>query len=492
MRTIRSTALWIGILAVALAVPQLQAQEKDPRLSQPVKPLPGITSGESSSKAPADAVAAVPAAPQADKRPLSGAEDIGLGGGGRSQLLTAVQFLQSVDTNSSSIPGQSRAEALSTLRGSLALQRFGSDRQLTLQYSGGGSLYNTQTQTSGQFHQFGVSQQFSLQRWTLLVSDFMSYSPDSAFAGGGAIGGGFGGIGGLGSGIGGGIGGGVGGAGFGGGLNPGFTPSQSILTSHSGRISNSVVGQAQYNLSARSSLTATASFGLLRFLDAGFIDSQSFVFQSGWNRDVTARDTIALSYALNLLRFEGNNGHVDSHSIHLNYGRRITGRMAMHFSAGPQINQTASPINGNETRLSWSSRAQLTYRFTRTDLDLSYNRRLTGGSGVLLGAQSDLVRVGMGRTFGRNWSTGFGFGFAHNENLRQLTPGLAERKFNTVQADVSVRRPLGRSASIYLLYNAQWQRGRTEPCLTMPCTTNLTRHHFGIGLDFRFQPVQLD
>ncbi len=492
MLTLRASTLWLGMLALAIFSPALRGQEKDPRVTQPVKPLPGIVAGESSSKAPAEA-AAVPAVPAAkrDSRPLSGAEEIGLGGGGTSQLLTAFQVLQSVDTNGGSVPGQSQAKALTSVRGTVSLQRIWSTRQLSLQYSGGGSLYNTETQNNGPYHQFGFSQQFTFQRWTMLVSDFMSYSTNSTFGGGGAIGGSFGGLGGLG----GGIGGGLGGGGFGGqgtGLNSGLLPSQTIFTSHSGRISNSVVGQAQYNFSARSSVTGTASYGLLHFLDSGFIDTRSFAFQSGWNREITARDTIALSYGLNLIRFQGSNGEVNNHTVHFNYARRITGRMALRLAAGPQINLTDSPVNGSATRLSWSTQTQLTYRFRRSDLDLSYNRRLTGGSGVLLGANSDLVRVGVNRRLGRSWETGVGLGFAHNRNLRELTTGLAERKFNTVQADFSVRRPVGRSANVYFLYNLQWQKSDSSPCVTAPCTSRLTRHHFGIGFDFQMRPIQLD
>ena len=56
-------------------------------------------------------------------------------------------------------------------------------------------------------------------------------------------------------------------------LNPSFNANQTLYTGRGSRISNSAMTQLQYSASARSSFTFGASYGLLRFLDAGLIET---------------------------------------------------------------------------------------------------------------------------------------------------------------------------------------------------------------------------
>ncbi len=480
----------LSIVVLALCVPTAGAQEKDPRLAQPAKPLPPVTSGESSSKAPADSAAAPESQPgQADQRPLSGVQDLGLGGGGRSMLLPSLQFLQSVDTNRNSTGTANNLEALSTLRGQLALQKIWSNHTMTLGYSGGGSIYDHNAPTNGQFHMLGITENFALRRWNLLFSDQFNYSPDTSFGGGNL----FSGIGGqnlAGSGFGSGIGG-FGGI-NGGGLNPAYVPGQTIFSSRGARLNNSVVGQAQYSFSGRSSWTGSGGYSVLHFLDSGFIDSKNANFSTGYNYQLSGKNTVAVTYGLSRVRFGSSNGSVNNNNVQISFARRVTGRLAFQVGGGPQINLFDDPINGKSTRLSWGTRTSLVYRLPRTTFDLSYNRRITGGSGVLLGAQTDFFRFGANRQFSRNWIGMAGLGYSHNSSLRALTTGTTDRHFNSVQADVSVHRPLGHYASLYLLYNAQWQNSVVSPCAGAGCNSRFLRHHFGIGLDWQFRPINLD
>ena len=92
--------LAVLILALALCVPAVWAQQKDPdpRINPPLQPH-----DESSSKAPTTtgpaASTAVPIAPQADTRPLTGAEEITLGtlSAGHTYILPSFSFTQGMD-----------------------------------------------------------------------------------------------------------------------------------------------------------------------------------------------------------------------------------------------------------------------------------------------------------------------------------------------------------------------------------------------------------
>lgn len=472
----------ILLCALALAVPAAWAQEKDPRVNPPVAPIPPVTSGESSSKAPTEA-SGVPAPKPAtpDSRPLSGAEALTLGssGGSPSLLKGNVSFSQSVDTNAGSAAGQSALNAVSTLSARLNVERSWDSNQLRFDYASGGNLYNKRSQYNSMVHQFSFSQTFNLRRWTLLLSDQLSYLPDSSggnlFFGGSSLGG------------------------YGnsfasptfGNLNPTYLPNQSIFTSQGDRISNSVVGQAQYNFNRGSSITVTGSYGILRFVEGGFINSKNASFHTGYNLKLNRHDTLAVTYRFGRHRFEGFDQGANNHMFHFVYARRMTGRMALQLAGGPQVNVFKNPLTGSDTRVAWSFGSTLLYDFRHSNLNLSYGRSMTGGSGVLLGAYSDQVQAILGRQLSRNWSASLGGGYAHNRSIRELTAGTVERTFNTWHADVSLRRPVGRSLNLSFYYRFHWQSTQVAPCVGT-CVPNLSRHHFGIGFDWHFRPIALD
>ena len=299
------------ILVMALAVPAAWAQQqKDPRVNPPVAPLPPIPMNESSSKAPLDDPAPNPQnAMKPDESPLSGAEAFTLGtsGGGRSYVTPSIRYSQISDNTLRTTTSTAAWRTNGTLTGNLSLLRVKSRSQFGIDYSAGSSLFSTASNQRGSFHRLGINEHFSWRRVTLLLADSMTYLPESSFGSGGfgGISTGFGGFGGFGGGLGGGL------SGFGGGLGGSISsnimPGQSILTGIGRRISNTAVGQIQYMLSPRASMTFSGSHGLLRFLDSGFINSNNYRFSSGYDYKLNAADSIGVTYSLSMMRFGGIN-----------------------------------------------------------------------------------------------------------------------------------------------------------------------------------------
>jgi len=472
--------LWATILALALCVPAAWAQQKDPRTNPPIAPLPPLSADESSSKADSTSPEVAPVeASQArqDRKPLSGAEEWAVTSGAvsRDYLLASFNFFQGADTNAGSSGGNNTVRSQSIVGGDLAYHRLWDSYELTAMYDGSGRFYTPRSNLNGSFHNFRLSQKFMGRRWALLLSDQVSYSPDAR---GGAAG-----FGRLPSGLGSAIDRGLGNVG---GL---LLPNQSILTSRATRVSNAVLGQLEFYATRRSSFTFGGSYGILRFLDSGFIDGNNIGLRTGYNYAVTGRDTVAVSYGANLFRYVDSSASRDSHFAHLAYGRRITGRLAFHVAGGPQITLVDNQA-GSRRITSWSMDTGINYRFPTSDVSLSYRRGVTGGSGLLFGAETNEVRVTLSRRLSRLWSASLNAGYAHNESLRGTT--AVKRVYDSWHAGLNLRRPLGRHASLFFRYSAQQQFVDFPGCVGTACGSVRLRHVFGIGFNFRLQPIEID
>ena len=132
--------------------------------------------------------------------------------------------------------------------------------QLAINYSGGGDFSTDKTIGNGYFQQLGFSQTFNWQRWQLVFLDQLAYLPQSNF--------------GFGSGTGLGL--------PGGGINTGVPQTgvgsngQTLFNAVGPRVSNNFTAQALYQLTPRSSMNVSGTYGIQRFVDAGNIDSNNY------------------------------------------------------------------------------------------------------------------------------------------------------------------------------------------------------------------------
>jgi len=477
---------WTTILALALSAGGAWAQQKDPRVNPPAAPQQPLPTGESSSKAsqqgsgtPAEETSS--ATP--DTRPLSGAEQFTLGqmSKTRSYLLASGNFSESADSNSDLKGNSTNFTTVSSFSGHMELHRVWSRYDLMTDYTGGGSIYKSSSGLNSTFHQFGLTQRIVWPRWSLKLNDYLGYLPESSF--------------GFNSNL----------PGVGGNLvtvnplfnqanlSPGLIPSQTIFTIHAPRISNTAVGEVEYKVSSRSSITATGSYGILHFSGAEFINSNNAAFRTGYNHSLSARDSIAVAYGFSRFWFGGRTHKIDDHSVLVSYGRRLTGRLALQLSAGPELYKVSDPVSGSGRRLTWTAQSGLTYRFQRSYLTVSYGTYLAGGSGVLAGAQSHSVQMTVTRQLSRMWSGSLNAGFARNTALLGTTTQTSTA-FNSWYGGSTLSRPLGRYTNLFLNYQMERQTTTTNaPCITGGiCSASLLRHHFGLGFDLHSRPIRLD
>jgi hypothetical protein len=473
------------ICALALCLPAAQAQQKsqkDPRVNPPVQPVQPLAPTESSSvQSPSDTgdSAAVPGQTRSDRLALGGARawDLGLSDTGHNYFLGSLSVYQGGDTNPRSSQQSLGMTAVTTAGANLAFHRLWSRSETTFEYRGAGKIYPSRSDINTSFHEFGFTQEVTARRWKLLLNDQFSYSPDAY---GGASG-----FGRLPSGLGGGMDNGMVN------VNRLLGPSQSILSERGARISNMVSGEVDLYTSRVTSLSFTASHGNLHFLDSGFVDARIETFRTGYNRMLTARDTVSAFYSASLFRFQGGGTSIDNHSVFLSYGRRLTGRLAFQVAAGPRVALIKSAGGDRESQLGWTMDTSVHYRLPYSDLKLEYLRGITEGSGLLRGTETDEVRGSVSRSLTRMWTGTLSAGYAHNHSLVPLVSS-GERTYNGWRAGVRFDRPVGRYSSMYLIYTAQQQTSNVANCTDVTCGMVRLRHVFGIGFTFRFRPIDIE
>jgi hypothetical protein len=419
-----------------------------------------------------------------DDRPLTGIQDatLGMPPETHSYWIPSVSYYNFVQSNALTEGGTTGWNSTNFVTGNLSLLENWSNAQLSLNYSGGGSISADSGVGNGNFYQFqslGVMQTFKWRRVKLLLLDEFSYLPEAQF--------GFG----AGSGI---SIPGVGGSLVPGlpGLENGFTPSQTVFTEVGPRYSNAAGTQINWALTRRSSFTLGGVFGLLRFPDGGSIESNEAIFNAGYYYQMSKSDSIGVAYRFSAYEFLGSPEAVGDHFIQVVYGKKITGRLVLQLSGGPEITNYRVPlVAGTKTQaISGAGSAVLQYAFSGGNLSFNYNHGVNNGSGALLGATSDLVTVTGTRRLTRVWGGNVSVGYARSTSVLGVST-TQNQAYNALYVGAGVQRALGRAVGLSLNYTADIQISTNAVCAGPNCGSNFTTHTINVGLNWRGRPFVL-
>ena len=416
-----------------------------------------------------------PDALQPDNRPLTGIQQptVGTPPDKHSYWVPGISYYNFIQSNGQTQGGGSGWSSTSYIAGNVSLIENWSRSQLMLNYSGGGNFSTDSAAGNGWFQQLGASQTFTWERWQLTILDDFSYLPQAQFGFGNGTGLSLPGIGGsLGAGS----------TGLGGSFNPGG----SIFSATGPRYSNAFGAQTNYLLTPRSSITVGGVYSLLRFTNSGNVESNTYNANVGYNYQITREDTIGLVYRFGSFHFIGFPQAIGDHTIQAAYGRKITGRLALGLSGGPEITTYKLPqVGSTKTRyIGGSGNASLNYAVPRGSFSLNYSHGVTAGSGVFLGATTDQITAGATRKLSRVWSGDGHVGFAHNKNA-ETANGLPNPSFNTVYVGASAARPVGRNASVSVGYTAYVETSNNVGGFSF------TTHQISLGLSWHTRPLVL-
>src|SRR5208283_3348402 len=253
--------LWGCVLALLAfggsgrSLAQDEPQPQQPTTDAPPKPaghsVPGVDSGDQQDDTSNQI--------QPDETPLTGllSATLGTPEAQHSYWIAGLQYGASIQ---SSGYGSSDWQAYNYFAGNFSLLEAWSRSQLVVNYSGGAYVSPGST---GAYQQVSLAQTITLQRWKFQIQDSFSYLPQSNFGFGGGTNLGVPGIGGgsLGTTI--------------PGIGGPYVPNQTIYGGLGPQYSNIGVIQATYALSSHSSITASGAYGILNYINPGYIDTDS-------------------------------------------------------------------------------------------------------------------------------------------------------------------------------------------------------------------------
>jgi hypothetical protein len=444
------------------------AQEEDPAPKPAARAIPMLTDNSGTT---IDANQNTTDATLPDTRPLTGIQTPTLG----SQELRHSYWLPGFEYSSIS---QSRSLATNQpgwstnnyFGGNLGLLSAWSHSQLALNYSGGGFVTSDRNLNNGFYHELGAVQSFNWARWRLDFLDEFRYLPETQFGFGAATN--------------------LAMPGVQGALAPAtpdlgqnLTLAPSIFAATGPYYTNSFATQATYALTPRASMTMAGDYGVLRFSKAGSVDEDQAGAQFGYGYAITRTDSLGAVYRFSSYHFLGNPEAIGVHAFNFAYGRKITGHLALQLFAGPELAKFRIPLANDTQRLLTSASAALKYAFERGEVSLGYHHGVTGGSGILIGANTDAVSFAATRQISRSWTLRGSVGYDQNRDLAN-----SSQRFNSWFTTAGFARPLGANANLTFGYDARFQSSGQGTCAG-PCFTSFTQHQISLGLQWSAHPI---
>ncbi|MBZ5644410.1 MAG: hypothetical protein LAO19_16765 [Acidobacteriia bacterium] len=409
-----------------------------------------------------------------DANTLSGAQMFGVGSLEHARnifdpMLSFSELGQTYPPNPG-LPNQSNLLSQTLLGGGFNFDRTWTRYHFTAIYNGGETLTRGAQYLNAQFHDANVMQEIAWARWRLLLRDDFVASPGASFTGTGMGGPG------LTAQI---------GSSLESSLNSigqAFVPSESIQTGNAMRYTNAAIGQLSYSFSRRSAFTFAGSYGLLKFTQSGYFSSHMVTGQAGYDFMLDPSDSIALLASYGKIDYTGSSNSTTNYLAALAFGRKITGRMAFQVVAGPEQIQF---VNGTTGKLWYPSVSSLlTYDWRRASYSISFMRGLNSGSGVFLGAKSNILTLAAHRQFTRSWVGAINSGYAINESLAPT--GQPTVRFDNWFVGGNLGRQLGPHLQLNFNYGVQRQNSPAV-CPVASCGVNGFEQTFGVTVNWHLR-----
>lgn len=343
--------------------------------------------------------------------------------------------------------GNSGVWAMTNLSGDLAYLSNSKRHPFSTVLSGGRS-FSESGQASYSFASVGVSQVASFGRWSIVLSDSVSYLPGTPVGGLSGVPG----VGDL-------------------GITPvqvGTDTGQGVLTNYSSRISNLAAVTLSRQLTGKTSLNASGTDSISKFINTNLnsgnassgagLDSDSASGGGGINHQLNARTSFGGNYSYSSSQYPGNSLGVATPSfssqtvsgfVSHQFSRKLSGNM----SAGPEWSKVS--VGGAPLSVSLFVSASGGYSAKNYSTSLAFTRSTNSGFGVTGGALSNAVNFAVSKTFAVVWRTSASAAYTRTSNLP--VPNVPLYSSNTYVTAIQISRAIARSLSCYASYTLQDQ-----------------------------------
>jgi hypothetical protein len=478
MRSLRQISVCAaGLLFFAASAARAQQAPPDEPIPAYQPPLGGVVDTDTDA-------GQTPYQTQVVNQSLSGVQNLTLGlESTRSYWQPHLDIFGSADSNAQEIgPGPSWTTWTTGTAG-VDIHRVTGISSLTMSVTSGGMYSNVNTVNSGVTEGLNFAEKLTFRRMTLSLYDQASYLPESSF--------GFGGTGGA-------------GLPAGGQNAPGlaFNPGQVLLTGRGQTVTNAGAGEVDEELTRRSSLSFSGGYSLLHYFGGDLFDYRVANARGGYNYKLSDRDTIAVVYTFGDYHYANVDQPIIDHTAQFTYGRVINGELAMQIAAGPQIvfAPTVRGLNGGGgegtepstaatmTQVLWALNSSLQFQQRRYGASVTYNHGANGGSGVLIGAETDVVTGSVTRQMSRTFSSGFTGGYSRSHGLPG-TGATANELYDYWFGGINLTEPLGQAIGLTVSYQVQYQTSNAVACVGPTCGMNVLRHLISVGLGWHERPL---
>jgi hypothetical protein len=288
------------------------------------------------------------------------------------------------------------------------------------------------------------------------------------------------------------------------GLGPPTTLNQNVYTAFIPQESNAVRVDAIYHKSSRTSISLFGGFDQLHFLEHPANGQQLFGTQgtSGglqYAYRLSEHTTMGVLYQFQSLKFAGiqntfdANAHIFTHSILASFARQLSPSVELTVFGGPQYVQpkgyskqsSALPEESGlsvgpalRTPLNPALGLTLTKQAARMVFDLSAQRMVTNGGGLLSAATMSSIGIGVGRNLRRDWDATLNVNCARTDAL--AFQSVPENRINTQTASLALERAFGKNLSARLTYTFTQQRPGGGPL-----EANFDRNSVSLGFFYQ-------
>jgi len=468
-RVIRLIQAAFGILALSVSVAKAQQPE-----GQSSAPIPAYHSPFASAADYGDDENNAQE-PPASTRPLAGARNLALGGFETSRTFWQPRFdlFATGDSNAAQRTGPASWGTWTSFSGGTDVHYASGNSDVSLGYTGGLMYSNDASSPNGVVQKLDVVDKISFRRVAVTLMDQLSYLPEQSF--------GFGGLGGV-----------LPSSGITTGLGTGFVPDQSILAGRGQNLSNSYVTELDTYLTGRTSLIFSGGYSVLRYMDNSLQNSWDVIGRAGYNYQISSKNTIAVLYTYQGIRYANFQQSVDDHAAQISFGRRVTGRLAFQIAAGPEVSMFQRSLSGtamNSTSIHWSLHTGAQYRVKRNQFALSYIHTVSSGSGVLAGAIADIASGTATRQMSRTFTSGITAGYSHNNGLSTSGTPINQR-YSYWYGGATLSHPWGPVLGLTLSYQVQYQDSNLPFSIGPTKSTSLVRHLISVGLSWHQRPLR--
>lgn len=326
-------------------------------------------------------------------------------------------------------------------------------RPLSLTYSGGYlfgiSGYESE---SGLFQHLKLSQGYSERKWSVNVSDDVSYSPETPTTG-------FSGIPGVGT-------------------LPELPDTSPGTIVYSRTLYNVTDGTFTRSLNYDTSIGVDANYTILRYPTGAALETNDISLRPQISWRLNGLNSISLQYSFSRFSYVASPFILETQSLQPGYSRIWSRRLSTGVSAGPERtssnNDLFLPPSTGVAASAWAK-----YSSKPVAAAVQYSREASTGAGygTELGIHSDDATANVSHPFGRNVTIGASGSYVRTKGL--LQPGVTTEKYGGVNA----ARQVGEFISISASYTALEQ----SSSLTLP-TSALNGLDQVIGFSIAYHP----